>query len=325
MSDLGVFATIDWAVMTLKQLEAFYGAATFESFAVAADRLFITQSSLSKRIADLEDDLSCELFDRSGKKSVLTESGELMVGYAREILKLAEVARSKLIQPSQVEMLSGVCKFGISELSATTWFPTFVEHLRYAFPLLALDPRVIPKRELERQVERGEIDFAIVAGPVANDALNCQLVSQIPLNLVTSPKQIVQQTVLSVDEFQEHQFLTHSPESGLAMVFNNWLATNNLKTRPVIVCNSLTVITTLTVAGLGTSLLPTHYVQPLVDQGLLIPISSVYSLPSLDYHLIWHRDDIRSLTRAMKEQVLSAIDFSIANPLWVKRSDYQPR
>lgn len=307
--------------MTLKQLKAFYYAATLGSFAIAADRLFITQSSLSKRIADLEDDLSCELFDRSGKKSVLTEEGQLLINYAREMLKLAEVTRSKLIQSSQSETLGGVCRFGISELSATTWFPAFVEHQRYAFPRLTLDPRVILTRELERQVERGEIDFAVVAGPVVSDALACQLVSQIPLTLVTSPKRKDQQITMSIDEFQEHQFLTHSPESGLAMVFNNWLATHELKAQRTIVCNSLTVITTLTVAGLGMSLLPMHYVQPLVDRGLLVPILSTVDLPSLDYHLIWHKDDIRPITRAMKELVLPSIDFSIANPLWVQSAD----
>lgn len=305
--------------MTLKQLEAFYWAATLGSFALAADRLFITQSSLSKRIADLEEDLACPLFNRSGKKSVLTEGGRMMLKSAREMLDLSETMRANLIQTARRGVLSGVCRFGISELSATTWFPAFVERMREAFPQLALEPRVILTRELERQVERGEIDFAVVAGPVVSDTLAYQLVSQIPLTLVTSPKRIGHQTTLSAEEFQEHDFLTHSPESGLALVFNNWLATHNLKARRTIVCNSLTVITTLAVAGVGTSLLPANYIQPLVTQGQLVPLHSKVKLPPLDYHLIWHRDDIRPMTRAIKELVLPAIDFSIANPLWVPR------
>lgn len=303
--------------MTLKQLEAFYWAATLGSFAVAADRLYITQSSLSKRIADLEEDLSCTLFNRNGKKSVLTEAGNLLLKSARDMLDLSETMRADLVKATQRGALSGVCRFGISELSATTWFPGFVERIRKTFPQLALEPRVILTRELERQVERGEIDFAVVAGPVVSDILAYQPVSQLPLTLVTSPSRVRHQTTLSADEFQEHDFLTHSPESGLALVFNNWLATHNLRARRTIVCNSLTVITTLAVAGVGTSLLPMHYIQPLVAQGQLVPLHSKVPLPPLDYHLIWHRDDIRPMTRAMKELVLPAIDFSIANPLWV--------
>lgn len=305
--------------MTLKQLEAFYWAATLGSFAVAADRLFITQSSLSKRIADLEEDLGCEIFNRAGKKSVLTEAGRTLLKSAREMLDLSETLRAEVVQTARRGTLSGVCRFGISELSATTWFPAFVEQIRQTFPQLALEPRVILTRELERQVERGEIDFAVVAGPVISETLAYQPVSRIPLTLVTAPQRLEHQDTLSAEEFQEHDFLTHSPESGLALVFSNWLATHNLKARRTIVCNSLTVITTLAVAGVGTSLLPLDYIQPLISRGLLVPLHTRVKLPPLDYHLIWHRDDIRPMTRAMKELVVPAIDFSIANPLWVSQ------
>ena len=62
--------------MTLKQLEAFYWAATCANFAMAAERLHLSTSSLSKRLVELEDALGVQLFDRSGHKAVLTEAGE---------------------------------------------------------------------------------------------------------------------------------------------------------------------------------------------------------------------------------------------------------
>ncbi|SUP85622.1 LysR family substrate-binding transcriptional regulator [Yersinia pseudotuberculosis] len=51
--------------MTLKQLEAFYWAARCSNFSIAAERLHISISSLSKRIVELEASLGCTLFDRS--------------------------------------------------------------------------------------------------------------------------------------------------------------------------------------------------------------------------------------------------------------------
>ena len=62
--------------MTLKQLEAFYWAATCRNFAVAAQRVNLSLSSLSKRIAELEASLGQTLFDRAGHRAVLTEAGE---------------------------------------------------------------------------------------------------------------------------------------------------------------------------------------------------------------------------------------------------------
>ena len=63
--------------MTLKQLKAFYWAATLGSFAIAADRLAISQSSLSKRIAELELALGAELFDRSTRRAIVTDGGRI--------------------------------------------------------------------------------------------------------------------------------------------------------------------------------------------------------------------------------------------------------
>ncbi|CPJ43778.1 LysR family transcriptional regulator [Bordetella pertussis] len=76
--------------MTLKQLEAFYWAATCASFAVAADRLHLSLSSLSKRIAELESALGLDLFDRSGHRAVLTAAGERLLPQARDLLASAD-------------------------------------------------------------------------------------------------------------------------------------------------------------------------------------------------------------------------------------------
>ncbi|WP_154588060.1 LysR family transcriptional regulator, partial [Bordetella pertussis] len=79
--------------MTLKQLEAFYWAATCASFAVAADRLHLSLSSLSKRIAELESALGLDLFDRSGHRAVLTAAGERLLPQARDLLASADRMR----------------------------------------------------------------------------------------------------------------------------------------------------------------------------------------------------------------------------------------
>ena len=76
--------------MTLKQLEAFYWAAASSSFAVAADRLHVSQSSLSKRIAELEGQLRKVLFDRSGHRAALTDAGQQLLPLARRMLGLAD-------------------------------------------------------------------------------------------------------------------------------------------------------------------------------------------------------------------------------------------
>ena len=64
---------------SIKQLEAFWWAATCANFATAAERVHLSVSSLSKRIAELEATLGQSLFDRSGHRAALTEAGERLL------------------------------------------------------------------------------------------------------------------------------------------------------------------------------------------------------------------------------------------------------
>ena len=79
--------------MTLKQLEAFYWAATCSSFAMAAERVHLSVSSLSKRIAELEASLGQVLFDRAGHRAALTEAGTRLLPLAGALLQQADRLR----------------------------------------------------------------------------------------------------------------------------------------------------------------------------------------------------------------------------------------
>ena len=62
--------------MTLKEIEAFYWTAVLGNFSAAANRLHITQSSLSKRVAELEQSMGADLFARNSKRVELTDEGK---------------------------------------------------------------------------------------------------------------------------------------------------------------------------------------------------------------------------------------------------------
>ena len=65
--------------MDIQNIRAFLMVAETTSFSRAAEKLFITQPAISKRIATLEDSLDCKLFDRLGKKVQLTQAGLALI------------------------------------------------------------------------------------------------------------------------------------------------------------------------------------------------------------------------------------------------------
>lgn len=89
--------------MELRQLKYFVRAAELLNFTQAADDLFITQSTLSHQIKELENSLGVLLFDRIGKRVKLTEAGEVMLHYARKTLFQAEEGKLVLKDLSNIK------------------------------------------------------------------------------------------------------------------------------------------------------------------------------------------------------------------------------
>jgi DNA-binding transcriptional LysR family regulator len=253
--------------MTLKQLEAFYLAATLGSFALAAQRAHVTQSSLSKRIAELESFAGAELFDRSGKRTQLTEAGHRLMPVVAQMLKLKEGVQDALKGP---QTLAGVCRFGISELGALTWLPRFVARVRAEHPQLVLQPLVDLGRRLERQVLRGELDFAIVPGPPDDPRVTAHVIGEVRFSWMAAPGRVRAGSVLKAADLARHPVITLSEGSGATRAFDAWAAEQGLRMERIVASNSLMAIIGLTMADVGLSFLPEAFVHPWIARGSLI-------------------------------------------------------
>ena len=89
--------------MELRQLKYFVRAAELLNFTQAAEDLYITQSTLSHQIKELENSLTVLLFDRVGKRVQLTEAGEIMLDYARKTIRQAEEGKQVLMDLNNVK------------------------------------------------------------------------------------------------------------------------------------------------------------------------------------------------------------------------------
>lgn len=293
--------------MTLKQLEAFYLAAHLGSFAIAAQRIHVTQSSLSKRIAELEVSVGTDLFDRSSKRAQLTETGHRLLPMVAKMLELQDSIRAAARNASA---LTGICRFGISELGALTWLPRLVARVRLEHPDLVLQPYVDLARRLEKQVARGELDFAVVPGPPDDPHIASHTICQVQFTWAASPSRIRSGTLLAAKAFERHPVITMTEGSGLTRAFEAWAAEQGLKVQRILASNSLMAIVGLTVADVGISFLPSDYLQPWIKRGNLVALRSDPPLPALNYCFLQRADDNRSVVQVMQRYVLEEADFS---------------
>ncbi|RZA29333.1 MAG: LysR family transcriptional regulator [Proteobacteria bacterium] len=107
--------------------------------------------------------MNAQLFDRSSKRAQLTEAGQRLLPVAGKMLNLRDQLQKEAHSSAR---LAGVCRFGVSELVSLTWLPDFARLVNQDHPGLVLEPYVDLARNLERKVQRGELDFSIAPGPV---------------------------------------------------------------------------------------------------------------------------------------------------------------
>jgi DNA-binding transcriptional LysR family regulator len=299
----------DDLVITIKQLEAFYWVANLGSFGTAAARLHVTQSSLSKRVAEFEAALGVELFDRSSRKVRPTDAGHRLLPSAASVLQTMDQLQASVASSGR---LSGVCRFGISELAALTWLPEFVHRARELHPDLRLQPQVDLALHLEHRVVRGELDFAIAPGPSSDAKLDSELISWVDFTWAAAPGRFRSGTVLTPAELARHPLITMTEGSGLTRAFERWAGEQGIRPQQTLGCNSLMAIVGLTVADAGISFLPTKYIAPWIRRRQLVAVKSEPGLPRLRYCFIRRVDDGRELVRLLMKLVAETADFSLS-------------
>lgn len=116
-------------------LRAFATVAETGGFTSAARQLNRTQSTVSLQIKRLEESLNTRLFERVGREVTLTPDGEILHGYARQILKLNNEARERLSAPE----LGGAVRLGTPEDFATSHLPGVLARFSRNHPSVALE------------------------------------------------------------------------------------------------------------------------------------------------------------------------------------------
>jgi LysR family hydrogen peroxide-inducible transcriptional activator len=155
---------------TLRQLRYLVAVAERRHFGHAADDCFVTQSTLSAGIRELEAMLGVELFARTKRHVELTPIGERLLEPARAVL--AAVEQLVGIALAGAKPLSGLVRFGVIPTIAPYLLPAALPRLRRAYPDLRLYLREEQTAVLLEGLWRGRLDVALIALPYETGALS---------------------------------------------------------------------------------------------------------------------------------------------------------
>lgn len=146
--------------MDISNLSAFIAVAENASFSLAAERLYLTQPAISKRIASLEQSLNARLFDRIGRTVQLTEAGLALLPHARHILTEIDDASRKL--SNLHSEVSGHLTLATSHHIGLHRLPSILRTFTKTYPQVNLDIHFLDSEKAYEEVLHGQAELAII-------------------------------------------------------------------------------------------------------------------------------------------------------------------
>ncbi len=171
--------------MEFRQLRTFRVVADRLNFTRAAEQLFMAQSSVSAQIRTLEDELDVKLFDRIGRRIVITEAGRKLFEYARRIESMAAEIRSEI---TGSEYVRGSLTIRIPETLAAIYMPAVVARFHANKPKVKVVFINCSDRQLREELNSGRIDLAfLMTDSVHFSDVNVRFLKEEELILVAGP------------------------------------------------------------------------------------------------------------------------------------------
>ena len=242
--------------MDTQDLKVFIAVAERGSFSEAAERVFLSQPAVSKRIANLENSLGARLFDRISRQIFLTEAGQTLLPKARSILQEIESTHQAL--HSLQGEVSGKLSIAISHHLGLHRLPPILKTYAEMYPDVELDVAFNDSEKAYEAVAHGSFEIAVntlafLPIPKINeielwyDEMKFVCTKAHPLTKIKSP---------SLRDLSEYRCLIPDTTTFTGRLLEQAFATESLPLQPIMSTNFLQTLGKMTEIGLGWSLLP---------------------------------------------------------------------
>lgn len=236
-------------------------------FSEAAERCFVSQSTLSKGIQTLEELIGCPLYEKKDKKSplVFTQAGEVVVLQGRELLAKGQdlVELGRICQGNTME---GQLRLGCIPTIAPFLLSDLVQEVNQKFPKLNLLLKEDTTANLLTSLRNGDLDVLILALPMDIGNMDSRIVGRDPFSMVISRKQAdgIRVPIKYADLPDESVFLLENEHCLTEHAVSACKLTDKEKINPF-TATSLHTLVQMVANGLGMTFIP----QMAIDHGLL--------------------------------------------------------
>ena len=154
-------------IMTIRHLRIFVMVADCGTMSLAAEKMFLSQPTVSQAIRELEEHYGGLLFERLSKHLYITDLGDKLLGYAREVLRQFDYLEEQMLSKKQMKLL----RVGTSMTVGTCLLPDMVQRFKQMQEDVDIFACVNNTKVIEQKLMEAELDVALVEGQVKSPDL----------------------------------------------------------------------------------------------------------------------------------------------------------
>jgi DNA-binding transcriptional LysR family regulator len=287
--------------MNLKFAEAFVWVARLRSITRAAEKLCLTQSAVSNRIAALEDELGVELINRRYSRFRLSDAGTRFLDYAEKLLVIEHEMHREFGTPDRQTC---TLRIGVIESVLHTWLIPMVNALKRSSPPINFELTIETTLNLAEQIRRGALDVAFSAQPAQEEGLVSEALE--PLEMVFVGARTMAPAPLELDALLRHDIMTFQRGSHPHFSLLNALQAAGID-KHVHAISSISALMLFAGSGFGIATLPRRVAERLgPDTGVRI-LETALPLAPLPLHAsYWNYPMNPVLKQAIRDAVAFA-------------------
>lgn len=294
--------------MEFRQLQTFVIITHAESFSRAAELLGYSQSAVTVQIRLLEEELQVRLFDRMGKKTVLTAQGRQLLEYANRIIQEVNQAKSAIVQDTE---LSEPLHVGTLESLCFSKLPPLLGYFRSNYPKVPVKVTTATPKELIAMMEKNQLDLIyFLDRPRYNNNWNKELEVREPIVFVTSPESpLASRKGLRLVEILDEPFFLTEKNENYRRELDQYLESRDRVITPFLEASNTEFIIQMIRRNRGVSFLPYFAVQESVRAGQLAVLDVTDFGVAMYRQIFYHKNKWK--TREMREFIrLAKLDLT---------------
>jgi len=284
-------------IANLELYRVFYWTARELNFSRAAERLYITQPSVSHSIKQLENELNVTLFHRVAKGVMLTDEGILLYSQVKSAFYFLESGERQIAELNN--LTHGELRFGSSDSLCKHYLLPHLSGFCNDYPKIRLDVMHGTTPEIIRNVKNGRIDFGIIRLPYQDDSLTILETITVQDCFVVGARYFgMAHKEMTLNKLMDYPIILFSKTSSSREFIQEFALSHGLLIEPEVELASVDLLIEFAKAGLGISFVTKQFVQSELDNGLLKEVKLKETIPPRKIGVIFQKN--RFLTPANK-------------------------